>query len=138
MDYKKKLRLRLYIAIGYSILGLLIMILCFFGIIKNEFFSGYGLALLIIGVSRIRKYKLITKDEDSIRRQRIAETDERNISIVNKARSMSFIIYIIVSGVLVITFEIMEKTDIANILAYSVCGLVFVYWITYLIIRKKS
>ena len=138
MDYKKKLRLRLYIAIGYSILGLLIMILCFFGIIKNEFFSGYGLALLIIGVSRIRKYKLITKDEDSIRRQRIAETDERNISIANKARSMSFIIYIIVSGVLVITFEIMEKTDIANILAYSVCGLVFVYWITYLIIRKKS
>ena len=138
MDYKKKLKIRLYIAIGYSILGLLIMILCFFGIIKNEFFSEYGLALLIIGVSRIRKYKLITKDEDSIRRQRVAETDERNISIANKARSMSFIIYIIVSGILVITFEIIGKTDVANILAYSVCGLVFVYWIAYLIIRKKS
>ena len=137
MDYEKKLKLRLYFAIGYSILGILIMILCFSEVITNEFFSGYGFVLLIIGISRIRKHKLMTKDEDSIRRHRIAETDERNISIINKARSTAFIIYVVSASFLLIVFEIAGKNQLATLLAYMVCALLFIYVIAYLIIRRK-
>ena len=138
MEFKKKLRVRLFIAIGYIVLGLAMGII--FNILKteNSFFSSFGFALVVIGIVQIRNYRIITKDEESIRKREIAESDERNISIANKAKSYAFAIYVVVACVSVILLEIANKTDLAIILSATVSLLILVYWISYFIIRKKS
>ncbi|MBO5322010.1 MAG: hypothetical protein J6B22_05335 [Clostridia bacterium] len=138
MEFKKKLRVRLFIAIGYIVLGLAMIIA--FNIIKteNNFFSSFGFALVVIGIVQIRNYRIITKDEESIRKREIAESDERNISIANKAKSYAFAIYVVVACVSVILLEIANKTDLAIILSATVSLLILVYWISYFIIRKRS
>lgn len=138
MDFKKKLKIRLFIAIGYLIIGPAMIVV--FHIIKteNDFLSSFGFALTVIGIAQIRKYFIITKNEETIAKRQIAETDERNISIANKAKSISFMIYVLLASVSVIILEICNKTQLAIILSGTVCVLVLSYWISYWIIHKRS
>lgn len=138
MDFKKKLKIRLFIAISYIILGVFMTLA--FSIIKTEssFLSSFGFALIIIGIARTRNYFLITKNEETIKKQQILETDERNIAISNKAKSISFFVYLIFSCVSVILFEILNKTEIATIISGTVCIMLLIYWVSYFIISKNS
>ncbi|MEE0264181.1 MAG: hypothetical protein UD936_00990 [Acutalibacteraceae bacterium] len=138
MDFKKKLKIRLFLAIGYIILGLAMIVI--FNIIKTEntFLSSFGLALTVVGIAKTRNYFLITKNEETLKKQQIAENDERNIAIANKAKSVSFVIYIIIVCSSVTVLYLLNHTALANILSASVCVLVMIYWISYWIINKKS
>ena len=138
MDFKKKLRTRLYIAISYIILGVALIVTAFITKMENEYFSPLGFAFAVIGIARVKQYFLISKNEETIKKQEIRETDERNISISNKAKSLSFSLYILLSCVAVIILQIFGKSDLASILGLTVCALLIFYWISYFIIRKKS
>lgn len=138
MDFKKKLKIRLFVAISYVILGIAMIVI--FNIIKteNNFLSSFGFALTVIGIARIKNYFLITKDEETITKRQIAENDERNISIANKAKSVAFLAYILVVCTSITILYVLNKTQLAFILSGTVCFLLLVYWISYLIISKKS
>lgn len=138
MDFKKKLSIRLGLAIAYAVAGLAMMVV--FNLIgaPNEYLSTFGFALLVIGVVKIRRHILITKNEDTIRRQEIVESDERNISIANKAKSAAFILYVIAAGVAVVVLQLLQISEIASVLSISICALVVFYWISYFIVNKRS
>ncbi len=138
MDFKKKLKTRLYISVGYILVGIILTVAVNVLQPENPFLSTYGIALIVCGIVRIRNYFMITKDDETIRKQRIAETDERNILIASKAKNASFGIYILLASAAVIVLESLNKPEPAKMLAYTVCALVFTYWISYWIIRKKS
>ena len=138
MDFKKKLKLRLYTAIIYIVLGIAMIMGAIVIKTDNTFISSFGFALAVIGVARIRNYFIITKSEESIKKQMIAETDERNIAISNNAKSIAFTIYTILLCTGVILLSFFDMHDAVQWIAYSVCLLVLIYWIAYLIIRKKS
>ena len=121
MDFKKKLKTRLYTAIIYFILGVTIIVGAFATKPNNDFISSFGLVLVVIGIARIRNYFIITKNEETITKRQIAETDERNISIANRAKSASFIIYVILASVSVIVLEIFNKGQLSIILSGTVC-----------------
>ena len=138
MDFRKKLKIRLFTAISYIIIGVALGVV--FNIIKteNNFLSSFGFALVIIGIVHVRNYFMITKNEDTIKKRQIAESDERNISIANKAKSVAFITYFILACVAIIVLEILNKTQMAMMLSGTVGVLTLIYWISYFIIRKKS
>ena len=138
MNFKKKLKVRLYFAIGFTVLGLLLMLVFNIFSSGNEYISTFGFAMIIVGIVRIRSYVLIPKTEETIKKQQIVETDERNIAIANKAKSVSFIIYILIASVAVIVFQFLNKPQISYIISLTVSVLVLIYWISYWIIRKKS
>ena len=138
MDYKKKLKTRLYLAFAYIFLGILMILSAFAVKIDHDFLSSFGLAMILLGLVRIRNYRLITKNEDTIRKQQIIETDERNISIIHKAKSAAFSIYILVLGVTVIGLSLLRLHEAAKWLSYSVCFLLVLYWSCYWVYQKKS
>ena len=90
MEFRKKLKTRLYIAIAYIVIGIITTAAAFVLKIENEFFQSYGIALAVCGILRLRQYIKLTSSEENIRKQEIAESDERNIAIANKARSWAF------------------------------------------------
>ena len=138
MDYKEKLKQRLYIAIIYIALGVMMIAGTFAIKTDNDFISTFGFAIIIMGIVRIRNYRIITKDEDTIRKQQIIETDERNISIIHKAKSAAFAVYTFILGAAVIVLSFIGMHEVAKWVAYSVCLLVVIYWICYFIYQKKS
>ena len=138
MDFRKKLTIRLYVAIGYIALG--IILIATYALLKsdNDFLTSYGLALIVIGIVRIRQYFAIMKNEETLRKQQIKESDERNIAIASKAKSISFYVCILLACVAIIVLEILDRPEISAILSVSVCLMLVIYYVTYWIVRKNS
>ena len=122
----------------YIITGVLLVVLCLLNVIENEYLMTFGVALAVLGLLKTVQYKRITKSEETIRERRIEESDERNIAIMHKAKSAAFGWYVIISGVSVIVLEIIGEKEYTKFIAFSVCALVFLYWISYFIYSKKS
>ena len=93
--------------------------------------------MLVMGVIRLIRHWKITKDESTIRRQEVAETDERTLMMAEKARSWAFSYSIMIAGIAVIVLSLLGKHDAALPFAWYVCGMVVLYWIFWLILRKK-
>ena len=138
MDYKKKLKQRLYIAVIYIALGIMMIAGTFMVETDNDFISSFGFAIVVMGIVRVRNYFMITKNEDTIRKQEIIETDERNIAIKSKAKSATFSIYTLLLAAAVIILSLFNMHETAKWLACAVLLLVAIYWICYLIYQKKS
>ena len=138
MDFEKKMKMRFNIAIIYVALGIMMIVGANISKSNGEYISSWGLALTVCGFVRIRNYFMITKNEETMRKQRVAETDERNLAIVNKARSVTFYVYVLCAGAAVIVLSVLEKHEPAKIIAYSVCVLMVIYWVSYFIIKRRA
>ena len=137
MTFKKKLKARIYTAAAYVLIGATLIILGFTGIADNDILSSFGTALAVIGIGKLVRYRRITKDETTLHAREVAETDERNIMLMTKARSLTFSIYIMLSGIAVVVLYILNQPFAARIIAYSICVLTLTYWICYYIISRK-
>lgn len=137
MEFKKKLRKRLHIAIAYMVIGILLTLIAFITKTNNFFISAFGIGLLVNSILRLRQYRRITRDEQSIKKQQIAETDERNLMIAERARAWVFSFTVWGAGVAVILLSLLGYHNAALPFAWLVCGMAVLYWICWHIIRKK-
>ncbi len=137
MNFKNKLKTRLYYGIICIVLGAIMIIGVTVTKAENEYIAALGFALALVGVARIIQYLIITKNEDSIKKQKINETDERNLSIIQKAKSATFSIYLLISCSVVIVTALIDMPDVAKWIGYSQFVLVIIYWICYFVYQKK-
>ena len=137
MEFKKKLKQRLYIALSYIAIGIALIAADALNHFENTFIFSFGVTMLVMGVIRLIRHRKITKDDASIRKQELSETDERIRMISERARSWAFSYSIIIAGIAVIVLSLLGKHDAALPFAWYVCGMVVLYWIFWLILRKK-
>ena len=136
MDYKKKLKTRLNTAIIMIGVGIIFTVSSIFA--DSEMASTFGAVFLVMGIARVVQYKRLLNDPEEMRRREIVETDERNVMLWTKARSLAFVVYIIALGIAVIVLQLMEMSQAANIVSWCLMGFVVIYWICYFIIVKKN
>ena len=137
MDFRKKMKQRLWIAISYIALGLILVIADAVNHFENYFFSSFGFALVIMGILRIIRHRKTLRDDQSLRKQELAESDERNRMIAERSRSWVFSLSVTGAGLLVVVLNILGCHDAALPFAWYVCGMCVLYWICFIIIRKK-
>lgn len=137
MDFKRKMKQRLYLAVSYIVLGLVLMAAYMITGLDNSFFFVFGVALLLMGILRLFHYRKITKDDQSIRKQELAESDELTRLIAERARSWCFSLSIVGSGIAVIVLELFGRHEEALPFAWYVCGMVTLYWVCYYIVKRK-
>lgn len=135
MDFKKRMKIRLWTNIIYIVLGVAMIVVGLITKTDNEFVSSFGLTLTVVGLALIKK-NIITSEE-KLKRREIAENDERNIAIVHKARSWAFSFYVILGCLAVIVLSLLSLQDIASWIGVGVFSLIAIYWICYFIVRKK-
>ena len=136
MDIEKKIKTRIYTGVLYLIVGAA-MTVTYAVKNGNEFLCSFGGALVLIGILKILKHKRLLKNKNALEKLRIAETDERNLMLSNKAKSFAFSVYICLCCCAVIAFEFFNMEEKAIPLAYSVCALLVLYLICYCILNKK-
>lgn len=136
MEFKKKMRQRRIIALSYMALG---FVLVMTDLLKGEngYFFSFGLALILMGILRLFQYRKITRNDQSMRKQELAESDERTRMIAERARSWAFSLSITGSGIIVIVLSLLGRHEEALPFAWYVCGMVALYWISFFILRKK-
>lgn len=138
MEFKDKLKVRLCLAIAYIVSGVAMIVAFNLAQNGNEYLSTFGLALVVVGIARWRNYRRITKNEETMKAQEIRETDERNVTIMHKAKSMTFNVFVILLCLAIIALNFMNLTVYVQVLLGILCALLLIYWVSFFIIRKRS
>ena len=137
MEFKNKMKMRICTMIAYVVIGAVMCIIGYTGMVENDYVATLGAALSVCGFVKIIQLSLIMRNPEKMEKRAIAEKDERNIMIWEKARSMAFTIYIIAAGIAVITLFLLNLEFAGQIVAYTVCGFVVIYLVCCAIIRHK-
>ena len=137
MDFKKKMKQRLTIAVVYIAAGILLAAFALITETENYFPSAFGFALIILGILRLIQYRKITDSDQTMRQRERTESDERIRMIAEKARSWAFSFSILIAGMIVIVLSLLGQHDTAQPLAWYSCVMITLYWVFYLIAKRK-
>lgn len=135
MKFADKLKVRLYSAFVIALIGIGLILTGVFT--KTEMASSFGLMFFVVGIARIIQYKRITKNAGTLHKREVAETDERNVMLWTRARSMTFSVYVLLSAAAVILLYLLGRSEAARIVSYTLWSIVVIYWICYFIISRK-
>lgn len=127
---------RLIASIVEIIIGAALLICSVFGVV-DEFWSGMGTSLLIIGIIfLIRNIKYKTNEEYREKID-IESNDERNKYISLKAWAWAGYLFVMLGAVGTIVFKLIGKEDLMMMASLSVCLIMVFYWISYTFLKKK-
>lgn len=120
----------------YVFLGAVLLLL---GIVEfvDAFWSGMGSALIAIGVLRIIQFFRFRKDNRYHEKVAIEMTDERNRFLRNKAWAWSGYLFILFAAVAAIVCKLLGQDLLSMAAGFAVSLLALLYWVSYLILRKK-
>jgi len=127
---------RLISSILEIVIGVVLCV-CHFAHRIDEFWSGMGVALIIVGslfLLRNIKYHTNENYREEIDTQ---NNDERNKFISMKAWSWAGYFFVIIAAVGTFVFKFMDKEELRMLASGSICLVVLLYWISYMILRKK-
>ena len=105
--------------------------------IVDEFWSGMGSALLVIGIIRLLRYYRLKKNDAYREKMETAVTDERNQFIRMKAWSWAGYLFIIVTALGTIIFRILGQDLLSQVASGAVCLMLVLYWISFFVLKKK-
>jgi len=127
---------KLFIYILYIVLGTTLFSLGCMEIV-DSFWSGMGSALIVISVVRLIQFYRFRKDEAYREKVEIETSDERNRFLRNKAWAWSGYLFILITSVFVIVLRVAGQELLSQAASYAVCLMLILYWVCYLVLRKK-
>ena len=121
----------IWLAIGLPLMGLSLA-----GLV-DEFWSGMGSALVVIGACRLLRAHRLNKSEEYREKMETFETDERFHFLRAKAWSWAGYLFVIIAGVSVIVFKVLGMDAASQAASGAVCLLLVLYWGAYFVLKKK-
>ncbi len=125
-----------WISIIYVIIGVVLFGLSCFEIV-DEFWSGMGSALLVIGVLRLLRSYRFNKNDEYREKIEIEEKDERNHFIRNKAWAWAGYLFVMTMAVATIVLKLLGQETLMMAASGSVCFMLILFWVSYLILKRK-
>ena len=122
--------------IALIIAGLVLFSLGFAEIV-DEFWSGMGSALLVMGIIRLLRFYRLKKNDTYREKMETAVTDERNQFIRMKAWSWAGYLFIMVSAIATIILKILGQDLLCQVSSGAVCLMLVLYWVSYFVLKKK-
>ena len=134
MYYNNK---RLVLSIFWIILGVVLMWLAIAEVIDAAYWSGMGGALIAVGVLQVIRNLRYRNNPEYQEKLDIEYGDERNKYLRMMSWAWTGYIVVLIEAIGVVVALIMGQHTIQIILAYSVCLIVGIYWIVYMILKRK-
>lgn len=127
---------RIIPCIIYIILGVVLMVLGTLELV-DSFWSGMGSALIAVGVVRMIHIFRYGKDESYREKTEIEAKDERHQFIRNKAWAWAGYLFVLIAAVSTIVLKLLGQDLLSVAAGFAVCILVLLYWVCYLVLKKK-
>ena len=121
----------IWLAIGLPLMGLSIA-----GLL-DEFWSGMGSALVVIGALRLLRAHRLNKNDEYREQMETFETDERLHFLRMKAWSWAGYLFVIIGGISVIVLKILGQDLLCMAASVAVCLMLVLYWGAYYVLKKK-
>ena len=117
-------------------IGLVLIVLGVLGKV-DEFWSGMGSALCVVGGLRIMRTYRLNKIEDYREKVEVEMNDERNRFLRAKAWAWAGYLFVIITALAVLAFKAAGQ----ELLSFAACGaeclILVLYWGAYMILKKK-
>ena len=136
MKTNRNIKARWILGILYLLIGLSLTVCGLLNLV-DDYWSGMGGALIIISVMqivRLIRYKTSPQYKEETD---TAVRDERNRFLGMKAWSWAGYLYVIIAAVATIVFKVLGNDTLMFAASGSVCLMLILYWVSYLIVRKK-
>lgn len=125
-----------WVSILYIIIGLIIFGLSLAGKV-DEFWSGMGTSLLVVGVIQMIRIYRFQKNEVYREKIEIEEKDERNHFIRNKAWAWAGYLFVMIMAVACIVLRVMGQEAMSMAASSAVCLMLVLFWVSFYILKRK-
>lgn len=127
---------RLILSIFWTVLGAVIVALSCFEILDN-FWSGFGGGLVAVGLLQLfRNFRYRTNDEYK-EKVDVEINDERNKFLSTKAWAWTGYTFIICCAIATIVLKIVGYDDYSFIASMTICVMTVIYFVSYIILKRK-
>lgn len=127
---------RMILGLSWIVAGAVLLILGILGRV-DSYWSGMGSGLLAVGILNAVRYIRYIRDEDYKERTDIANKDERVRFISGRAWAWTGYCLVIIYAVASIVFRFLGREDIMMFCTCSVCLILVLYWVSYMILSRK-
>lgn len=127
---------RMIAAICYIVLGAVLLALGVMEVV-DEFWSGMGGALMVVGVLRVVQFFRYRNNEEYREKAEVAAKDERNQYIRNKAWAWSGYLFMLIAAVATIALKIAGQETLSFAASMAICLLLVLYWVSFLVLSRK-
>jgi len=127
---------RMVAYVVYMVLGGALLVLGMLELV-DSFWSGMGGALIAMGVIRTIQALRYRKDESYREKMEIEENDERNRFIRNKAWAWAGYLFVLITAISTIVLKLLGHELLSMAASFAVCILLLLYWVCYLVLKKK-
>ena len=132
MKYSKKI----FISIFWVVLGAVLLFLNF-NYTLDSYWSGLGTAFIVIGALQIFRQVKYRTNEQYRENVDTRNNDERNRFINGKAWAWAGYLYVLIAAVAIIVLQILGLKEVSQIISFTVCALLNLYWVSYMFLRRK-
>ena len=134
----KKSKYRMFwFGIAELIVGLVLFGCFLAGFLKDSFWSGMGTSLAVMGAIFLLRGIRYRRDAEYKEEVDTETNDERNRFLSMKAWSWAGYLYVLLAAVASIVLRILKMNEYSGLLAYTICAIMVLYWVMYMIVKKK-
>lgn len=134
MYYNNK---RLALTVFWIVLGAVLVVLTVTEVLDSSIYSGMGGALMAVGTLQLIRAVKYRKDSEYKEKVDTELGDERNRFLRMKSWSWAGYLTILIEGIGAIIAMALGERTVQLVLSYSVCLVLVIYWIAYVILSKK-
>lgn len=127
---------RIFVSICWVLLGAVLVGCSLAGLIE-EFWNGMGTAFLVVGGLQIVKHIRYRTNETYREKVDTENQDERNRFIAGKAWAWAGYLFVLIAAAASIVFKLMGREELMLLASSGVSLMVLLYWLSYMILRKK-
>lgn len=127
---------RMILSIIWIIIGAVVLVLGLMNIL-DEFWSGFGGALVAVGVLQLVRQIRYRTNSEYKEKVDTEVNDERNKFLSSQAWAWTGYIFVLCAAVGAITFRIMDKDELCSLCAAAMGLMAVIYLITYMILKRK-
>lgn len=132
MKYDKKI----YWSIAWFVIGTILLTLSFGGIL-DTFWNGMGSGLVAVSVIQLIRHMRYRSDDEYREKVDVEMNDERNKYISTKAWAWAGYLFVFIMAIGTIVSKMLGYDEITTVTSCSLSLLVLLYWVSYMILRRK-
>jgi hypothetical protein len=105
--------------------------------LDNSFWPGMGGGLVAVAILRLVRMIRFAKSDEYRKEFEVENKDERNRFLSAKAWSWAGYLFVMISAVATIVLQVLGQEMWSMATSGALCLVLVLYWVSYLIVRKK-
>lgn len=128
---------KLALSIFWTVLGTVLLGLSVANVLDSTIYAGMGGALLAVGILQVIRNLRYRTDAAYQEKIDTEVNDERNVFLGMKSWSWTGRAIVLVECIGIIVAMVLGQQTVQLVLSYSVCAILVIYWVTFMILAKK-